>query len=211
MSLSRVRICNQALTRVSGTPITAFEDAITIKSKEAIFCVENYEDIRDEVLSAADWTFATERFVRSDPDTSTPTIGWGNKFLIPANVLRVSAVSNRQDVEDLRQYPVAWERKGNYIFVRDQVVVFDAVIREENTAIYDPMFVQCLVTRLAMQAAIPIAKNRNLRKELEESYEDLLTDASGSEGRQGSRQQIISRRLVTARRAGYASQSFTEG
>ncbi len=64
MADSAVQICNIALRRVQGEPITDLE---TDDSKSAALCRTFYEPTRDALLEDHPWSFALRRRVVSVP------------------------------------------------------------------------------------------------------------------------------------------------
>lgn len=198
---SVVQICNRALGRcgAENRVLSVFPPDPDLE--EAILCNQNYEALRDAVLEEGEWTFATEYF-QLIPDATTPAWGWGQRFLLPANVLRAVRVKRTDD----RHSPdIEWARSGNYIFSDEKLIYVTAVVREEDPAKFSATFEDALAQRLAAELALPLAHSRSLYESLLTVYQGKMEAAMATEGKQGTRQNTRADRLVTVRRAGFAS------
>jgi len=153
---SDVSICNQALSWLGGSLITSLDDDIN----EAKVCKANYADIRDAVLEAHDWTFATP-----------PVNGYVNAFPLPPDVLRVMDFNNGED----------WRIEGTAIVTNEAAAKIRAVVRITDPNRFSALFVQALAARLAADLAITLTHSMKLQKQYYAIYSDKMNEAFTNE------------------------------
>ena len=171
-----VGICNLALGWVGAKRITALDDP----SVAAELCSANFDAVRDAVLEARAWTFATQRFTIA-ADGAPPAFGYPYRHLLPAEVLRVLACDDGSDAWDLM-----WVREGQYILDELSGELFvRAIMRIEDVALWSPGFCQAVAYRLASVLVVPLSENRSLQADLVQLYVKALRDAAALDGSQG--------------------------
>ena len=197
MAISEVSIANQSLGWLGASLITSFDD----DSVEADLVRTNYEPSRDAVLEDHAWSFANERAVLT-PATEEPVFGTANKFLIPADVIRVLRVERNPDgFGTLR-----WSLEARFIHANvDRIYVFYTK-KIENETLFTSAFAVALAQRLAADLAIPLTESAKLAELHWELYQGKLDAAAATDGMQGVNQRIRSTRLLRARRG-----QFPEG
>ena len=200
---SQVSICNLALSWLGIAPITSLDD----DSVEAATCKQQYDDALKAVLEERDWTFATDRLILT-PVEEEPVWGFGNKFLVPAKVRRVISVTvprgSSIDINsDVQGFNVQWQLESGFILADEDLLHVRVVEDNENTASYPSVFVQCLAARLAADMSIGLTHSPDLYKLLWVLYDQKITTASGTDGRQGRREPVEAPRLTRTRRVGY--------
>lgn len=94
MSLDQVQICNSALIKIGSTPILSLDDG----SKSANLCKNSFEYVKRIVLRWHPWNFAVKR-VLSSPLATTPAFGYTYEHQIPADALRILAISPKDELE----------------------------------------------------------------------------------------------------------------
>lgn len=82
-----IQIVNSALIKLGSKQITALTDS----SDAALTMNALYEPIRDDLLAAHVWNFATKR-AKLARLTETPAYGWDYAYQLPADYLRVVEV-----------------------------------------------------------------------------------------------------------------------
>ena len=186
---SAVAICNQALAQLGANPIISLDDEVT----EAALCKALFAPIRDSVLEAYDWSFATKWF--DLPKLANPPVGeYANAFQLPPEVLRVVFVgqTSRGTVED-------WQVEGDSIVTNSTTCRCKAIVRVIDPAKFTPLFTQALVSRLAAELAIPLTKSRTTMETLFQLYDVKLREAARRNNQQGVSRRIRSRWLHRAR------------
>ena len=196
---SEVSICNLALSWLGTNPITALTD----DTVEAKICQANYEPARDATLEDRNWTFAIERMILT-PEVAVPPFGYSHQFLIPANVKRIVSVSNGAAIgSNVMGTEIDWQKEKNKIVANHAKVYVRAVVGEKDTTRYPPTFIHALAARMAAEMAIPLTHSQSLLKSMWQLYGTKIKIASGTDGRQGRREQTEAIRLTRARRLGY--------
>ena len=203
MATSQVSICNLALSWLGTPPIMSIDD----ETVEAALCKAQYDDALKATLEERDWTFATDRLILT-PVVEPPLWGFGNKFLVPAQVRRVISVTVPRgttiDVSsDVLGFNVQWQLESGFILADEDLIHVRAVLNNDNAGAYPGVFVQALAARLAADMSIGLTHSLDLYKTLWAFYDLKITTASGTDGRQGRRETVEAPRLTRARRLGY--------
>ena len=189
---SKVSICNQALSLVGAETITSLDD----DQKEAKLCKLNYDNIRDTVLEAHDWTFAIKWYEL--PKLADPPLSeYANAYEIPSEVLRVMFVGQDYNNQD------DWQVEGGNIVTNSNSCRCQVIVSIDDPSRYSPLFVQAFVARLAMELAIPITNSRSLMESNAQLYRAKVQDAVTKDNQQGKTRRIRSRWLQASRSRGY--------
>ena len=205
---SEVDICNIALGKLGANPIATFLDGTT----EANLCGLQYPILRDAVLAARAWTFATTRLQITSgiPPDPIPS-GWGYAYLVPNDSLRIiqayvpnpaGAVIQYIDTQfDAIYTQIDWERLIDYLYTNQGPTIWVKYIRRvTDTSKFDPNFIEALATRIAMELAIPITNNPALLDGYTKLYSAKIIEATSTEGQQGKSQVIQQPGTLAARR-----------
>jgi hypothetical protein len=185
-----VSICNLALGWIAGNLIVSLDD----ESTEARLCKANFDLVRDAVLEARAWTFATKRFVLA-PSAEEPAFGWTRQFPLPPEVVRVLRCD---DAGGSGRLP--WAREGTAILADDvDVLHVTAIVRVEDAALWSPAFGNAVAARLAAELAVPLSENRSLQADLWSLYERKLKQAGTLDGMQGRAEQFGPGRIARSR------------
>jgi hypothetical protein len=194
--MSEVSICNHALSLIGVDPITALTD----DTKQAGLCNRLYPILRDQVLEARTWTFATGR-AKLLPDATPPEWGYAQQFLVPSDWLRTLRVYYNPPVgsNDNWVNPPEWNKEGRYILANNNVVYVKYTKQITDTSIFSPSFAVCLAYRLAADMAIPLTENRSLMNDMVSGYSVQLVSAGSIDAAQGIREEKYVGNLVTRR------------
>lgn len=204
MSTSPTSICNIALGWLGQSTITSLEDA----NQTAQLCKQNYAPLRDAVIEARYWRFASLRTTSQSNDVpgSKEDLGfpqWGGGFVhtIPNEYAQVFRCYT--DVTGVKESWIQanWERIDNYIISYEPFIFMEGVRIVEDTNKFSALFVQALAARLAADLAIPITQNRSLQADMWSLYNDKLSEATVRDGQQGRSEDLTATRLTRARRA----------
>lgn len=160
---TQVDICNIALTSLGDQRIVSLSD----NNERARVCSARYEDVRDAVLRSYPWNCAIKR-VKLTKSATTPAWGFAFYYPLPADCLRVI------DVED---YVVPYEVEGRNIATDASTVKLLYLARVTDASQYDPLLVQAIGTRLAMEIAEPLTGRRDLRQDMTAKYQAILAEA----------------------------------
>jgi hypothetical protein len=147
MSLTALALCSRALLRLGAQPIAS----LTEGTPEAEVAANLYPGIRDALLSAHPWSFATgqSRLARL---VATPVADFASAFQLPPGFLRVlSAGSGRGQGLSYRI------QEGRLHADADQVTL-TYVFRPDESA-FPPFFAAALVARLAAEFCLPLTES----------------------------------------------------
>lgn len=193
MAVSKVSICNLALSWLAGNLITSLDD----ETIEAQLCSANYDLSRDSVLEAMAWTFATKRYYLT-PEVDAPQWGYPHQFTIPAEVITVLEVTQNPSVPNGAN-DLDWRREGHYIVCDSTEIYIKAIYRVVDPIRFPPNFIQALAARIATEIAIPLTESMDMMRAMEGKYKDRLYTAAGTDGLQGTNDVLVSRVLTQAR------------
>lgn len=187
---TEVSICNQALGWLGEGFITSLDD----DSKAAELCKLNYPELRNAVLEAANWTFASKRFElpKTDPP---PPYGYANRYRLPSEVLRVIEVNKIDYYDPTRD----WQKEGDSIVTNDNECRTRCIVQITDPTLFSPLFVQALAQRLAADLAVPITQSRALQGDHWQLYTAKMREAKALDGMQGKSKRARSRYLENAR------------
>jgi len=189
---SKVSICNQALSLVGANVITSLDD----DTQEAKLCKLNYDNLRDTVLEAHDWTFAIKWY--DLPALANPPLSeFANAYEIPSDVLRIMFVGQNYENQ------ANWQVEGGNIVTDDTTCRCQTIISIDDPSRYSPLFVQAFVARIAMELAIPITNSRTLMESNAQLYRAKVQDAVTKDNQQGRTRRIRSTWLQASRSRGY--------
>ena len=175
MADSDVQICNIALRRVQGEPIT---DLVTDTTKGAAICRTIYEPTRDAVLRDHSWSFAIRRQVlaaSTDPNLTQflypfvePADPW---CLLPLVLLDPS--SNYAELPGF-----TFQEEGRIIYTNLNPAALKYVARITDVKMFDANFVDALAWRLAADLIGPL--NGKTLVEPMTMYQGILNAAKGN-------------------------------
>lgn len=178
--MSKLEIMNKALGMLGANQIYSVDDN-TLEAKAA---TKMYQSSLDSVLAETDWTFAIKRSLLTKSEEKTPAWGNGNYFELPADLIKIVDVMNRD---------VHWQREGNYIFTKASEFGLVYVARCIDPTYYPSYFIDALAAKLAVEMCylltnstektnvlidlyrgeyLPIAKTKNAREKSHPVVED---------------------------------------
>jgi len=171
---NEVEIVNAAIIQLGHSPITALiEDSDQARAANVL-----YPLCRDDVLRAHPWNFATIWSSLAKLAEDPVSGDWDFAYALPVNTLRVLAIE-----PDTWEYAVS---SGKLYTNLDSPVVVQLVTRVTDTSLFDPVFVQALIYRLAMDLCLAITARTSNRQVFEESYRLKLQEARTIDGQEGS-------------------------
>jgi hypothetical protein len=183
MADTEVQICNMALARIQGEPISDLE---TDDSKAAALCRTMYEPARDAILELdPPWSFAIARQVLA---LSTET-NLSSKLYIytlpvdPWCIRPLVLLDPECDYLEMKGYP--FDREGGFLYTDMPNAALKYVSRITDTRKFSPLFTDALVWRLAAELLKPVEGTTSI--DLWAMYRDTLLLAEGADA-QGSRE-----------------------
>ena len=148
MALSDVALCARALIRIGAAPITSFDDG----TAESEIAGALFGPIRDALLSAYAWSFASGQVALSQLETA-PLADYGFAFGLPDDYLRAISAGTGRKGRGLN-YRIA----RGALHTNASAVVLTYVFRPEEEE-FPPYFDQALIARLSAEFTIPVTEN----------------------------------------------------
>lgn len=151
-------ICNMALSRLGESPITEINPNGSLASR---LCYMHYHPVRREVLCAHRWSFATMRTTLHSAEESNGDLSPRQlRHSLPVDCLRVLGVNAR-----------SWTLRGRAVYTPATDIHLLYIADVEDTSLFDPMFTEALVLRLAWKLCIPLINSTTARQALGEEYQ----------------------------------------
>lgn len=170
MATSNVSIANRALQKLGAKRISSLtQDHPNARSMNAAF-----EQVRDAELRRYVWSFAISRASVAADAVDAIDVGGGTwkRYSLPNDFLRLIR-------DDESGFHVDWKIEGLYILSTDaSPLTFKYVAKIEDPTFYDPLFVEALAAKLALECAIEI-KDASVTdfSKIEDSYSKAISEA----------------------------------
>ena len=202
MALTETSLCNQALARLGSERIMSLDDG----SKAARFCRLFYAQTRDELLRSHHWNFAIARetLLRLAEE---PLFGWAYQYALPRDFIRLVQLNGYGETEAQRSSEI----EGGALLTNETEARIRYVRRVEDAGLFDPLFAEALMVKLASKLAQPLTGSRGAPGELLAEYEritaPLARRVDAQEDRRRRKEPWVESSFVRARMGGgFASQ-----
>jgi len=162
----------------------------TENSKRARLANFIYPMMRDAVLRDGLWNFAQKRAVLAQ-DSETPAFDYLYQYQLPADCIKVYTINKFQD-----DFIV----EGKKLLTNANAVNLIYIFKETETGNFDPLFVDALSTRIALELALPIQNNTAQLARLQASYKESLRSAKYSDAVEGSVKLMRTTQFTDARK-----------
>lgn len=203
---SSTDICNLALDLLSAGTITDISGDSPTEEQ----CARWYPITRQKLLREHPWNFATKREILSASNT-TPDFGYAAAFKVPADFLRLQAVSSDLSVDKetlLPYHAYALEEhngEGLHILLNEYYGTPDTVrliYTHDNTTVsqYDPLFIDLLAYDLALNLAYKVTESNTNVERLQQIQKQRAAMAKSIDGQERPPQRIERSRALAARR-----------
>ncbi len=191
---STTDIINRALGRLGESRVTSIDEA----SPAGRACKLHYEPTRDALLRSHPWNFATKRVTLSQV-LPVPLFNWAYAYQMPADSLRLTEV-NGSDIDMLGNY---WKIEGDKLLTDDSTMEIVYVYRCEDPGLWDPLFCEMMVIKLAIRLAETLRGGTGLDEKLSAEFErmaaPLARRTDSNENRQRESLLPNNSRFVSAR------------
>ena len=188
MALNDVALCSRALIRIGAAPITSFDDG----TAESEIAGALFGPVRDALLSAYGWSFATGQIALSQLETD-PIADYSFAFQLPNDFLRaLSAGSNG------RGRGLSDRISRGALHTDSESVILTYIFRPEEEE-FPPYFDQALITRLAAEFAVPVTENTSRAEALYALADREFQRARQIDAQQDTPGRIESFSLIDAR------------
>ena len=148
MAISSIALCSRALLKIGASSIASFDDG----TAEAEVAANLYPSIRDGLLSAHPWSFATAQ-TTLPALVEAPVADYTHAFQLPADFLRALSVGAGGRGRGI-QYRIAERR----LHADATSIVLTYVFRPGETA-FPPFFDLALIARLAAEFCVPLTES----------------------------------------------------
>lgn len=148
MALSDVALASRALIRLGASPLSSFSDG----TAESEIAGALYSPLRDALLSAYSWSFATGQVTLTKLDTP-PAADYNNAFQLPLDFLRAMSAGTGGRGRGLN-FRIA----GGALHTNAESVLLTYIYRPDEET-FPPYFDQALIARLAAEFTIPVTEN----------------------------------------------------
>jgi hypothetical protein len=148
MALNDVGLCSRALVRLGANPITSFDDG----SAELEIAGTLYAPIRDALLSAYPWTFASGQVVLTEL-AANPVADYQKAFQLPNDYLRAISAGTGGKGRGLN-YRIA----RGALHCNADAVNLTYIFRPEEEE-FPPFFDTALIARLSAEFCIPVTES----------------------------------------------------
>ena len=189
---STVEICNLALVRIGGQTI----NALTEGSAQSIHCSLLYEPTRDALLRMVPWRFATARQQLAALTGAAPA-EWSYVYQLPSDCLAARyiepATGHFTTVDTTGMDPVIvgipntatpkFEVRGRQLMSHQPDAVLIYTARIEDPTRFDPLFAEALSYKLAVDLAMPLQSDREMRNLMMRDFRALMSSAMAANGR----------------------------
>lgn len=149
-----------------------------IGSKFAKKAAQWIDEARREVLQDHIWNFAIKR-AQLPADATAPSFGSSARFLLPADYLRVATIGDEDNPETDYKIEDGYIL-GNLTAPINVRYIYD----QEDITKMTPNFIQLWARKLAAYLAYDMTGNRSMVQQMEEAYQNKLSEAKGVDGQE---------------------------
>lgn len=156
----------------------------------------NYGPTRDSLLRQHPWNFAICRIALPELQ-DRPAFGWRHQYQMPADTLRILPLT---DSGEFNGRPVPHVIEGLRILTNEPPSLKARYVRRiENTARFDPIFVELLATTLAMKMAHWMTGKRTLMETLTMMLREINDNARLLDALEGTPEAVEDNDWIDAR------------
>lgn len=148
-----------ALSRLGESPVSGIEANGSLPSR---MCYLHYHPVRREVLCAHRWSFATVNTTLEGSEGQAVDETRRVRHSLPMDCLRVLGVNCRN-----------WILRGRAIYTAKNNIRLQYIADIEDTTLFEPLFTEALVLRLAWKLCIPLINSTTARQALGEEYQRI--------------------------------------
>lgn len=186
MAVTAVGICNSALIKMGGALISS----ITESSREAALCKALYDLVRDEVLRAHPWNFATTRATLV-PTSTTPAFEFDYEFDLPNDCVRVLGMNDPT---------IDYVVEGRKILCNDSEIYIRYIYRSTDESSWDALFAEAFSWKLARELALGLVQSASMVEAMDKGYRAALASARAVDGQESIIRQLMADEWLDARR-----------
>lgn len=188
MALSDIGLCSRALVKIGAHPASSFVDGTAASEIAGLL----YAPVRDALLSAYAWSFATGQVVLT-PLSGAPAADYLYAYQLPNDFLRAISAGVAT-----RGRGVRYRIIGDQLHCNDQEIVLTYIYRPAEET-FPPYFDAVVIAKLAAEFCLPLTENVSRVEVLAKLAEVEFTRARQIDAQQDSPNRLESFSLIDAR------------
>ena len=188
MALNSVELCSSALVKLGADSISSFEDG----TAEAKVAARLYLLVRDAMLSAHPWTFATKQ-VELARLASAPVTDFAHAYQLPNDFLRAMSAGGHG-----RGRGFTYQLVNRQLHTNAEQLVLTYLFRPSEGD-FPADFAAALVTRLAAEFCLPLTEDSARADRLARLAEEELRLARLADSQQDTPPKVEDFTLIEAR------------
>ena len=173
---SDAELCTLALYELGQEGINNVDDG----TKRSILCKYFYPIIRDAVLRAYPWNFAITRQALAQED-DVPLYGFTYSYALPTLPYCLRALEMEETAND-----ATFKIEGRHLYTDEGTVNLKYIARITNAGLYDSLFREVLIARMAATLAYPMTRTQSIAQTMWALYEAKLREARTQDGMEGT-------------------------
>ncbi len=189
MAMSRIDLCSRALLKIGANPIGSLSEG----TAEADVASNLYDYVRDALLSAHPWHFATTQKKLAALPASGKGAWAANAYALPADCLRILYAGNYEGGSGLVY------RLSNRTLHTNAAEIYLTYVFRADESDYPPYFDKVLIGHLAAEFCIPLTDSTSRWESLRKIAEEDLRQAKLINAQQATPAHIDDFCLVEAR------------
>lgn len=177
MASSTTDIANRAITKLGEARVlTMLDDTVAGRTMNSMF-----NQVRDAELRRNRWNFALSR-TQLMALAAAPNWGYAYQYTLPADFLSLVQVGQFY-VRPLSKAKGPWHVESNdsgTVILTDMAapLLVRYVKRVDNSGLFDPLFVEVLACKLAMEGCETITQSGPKKQALAQEYKAALAEAA---------------------------------
>jgi hypothetical protein len=170
--MTKTDLANIALELIGVTEPVA--DVDTTRSVTAEKIKRQWDLVRDELLRAREWNFATRRLTLS-ADAAPPAFDYAFAYALPSDYLKALECNGRAAGTG----EAAFEISGRFLLCDDAALQLRYTARIETVSQWDPSFQQAFAHALAAAIAPGLSTAPGLGERMRQRAENITLQAAG--------------------------------
>lgn len=173
MALNAIALCSRALLKIGASPISGFEEG----TPESIVASTLYPSLRDAMLSAHPWSFAT-RQAELPRLAEAPKADFTNAYQLPPDFLRALSAGDGG-----RGRGSDYQIRGRMLHTDRPSIVLTYIYRPTEVD-FPAFFDHALIARMAAEFCLPLTENASRCEMLAKIAEEEFRKARLIDGQQ---------------------------
>ena len=188
MALTAITLCASALIKIGAQPIASFEDG----TAEGEVAKSLYAGVRDALLAAHPWSFATTQ-VALPRLAQSPSAEFRYAFQLPPDFLRAISAGTAG-----RGTGLLYRIQGSKLLTDVESVALTHIFRADESS-FPPFFASALMARLAAEFCLPLTESASRADFLSRLAESELRFARRADSQQASATALGAFPLISVR------------